>query len=75
MRFSIVHLLIPANDTISRSFDLAMKEIQNAAERDAQDWAQLFDFADPRFVLQDIKTPPGSTLSLVCATWGGESVV
>lgn len=52
-----------------------MKEIQNGAERDAHDWVQLFEFADTRFVLQDIKKPPGSTLSIVCATWDGESIM
>lgn len=52
-----------------------MKQIQNAKERDAEDWAQLFEFADPRFRFEPIVEPQGSTLAIVYATWEGESYV
>lgn len=42
-------------------------------ERDAEDWQQLFDFADPRFKLQAIKKPTESRLSIIHAVWEGES--
>lgn len=54
---------------MSRNLDLAMKEIQNAKERDADDWKKLFEDADPRFKFKGIKTPVGSILSMISATW------
>lgn len=52
-----------------------MKGIQNAKERDATDWAQLFESVDPRFKHLEIKSPPGSFLSLICVTWEGEDTI
>ena len=51
-----------------------MKAIQNAKERDAEDWASLFQAADPRFKLEEISKPPGATLSIIPASWTGEKV-
>lgn len=50
-----------------RTSDLAMKEVQNAEERDADDWAGLFVTADRRFVLRDIIEPEGSDLAIIAA--------
>lgn len=58
----------------SRTFDLGMKAIQNAKERDADDWAFLFDKTDSRFKLQEIKKPREANLSIICATWEGENM-
>jgi hypothetical protein len=49
-----------------------MKGIQNAKERDATDWAQLFESVDPRFKSLEVQTPKGSFLSMICVTWEGE---
>jgi hypothetical protein len=49
-----------------------MKGIQNAKERDATDWVQLFASVDPRFKSLEIKSPKGSFLSMICVTWEGE---
>jgi hypothetical protein len=46
-----------------------MKAIQNAKERDAEDWEHLFKIADPRFKFQGVKKPNGSTLSIIWASW------
>ena len=48
-----------------RAFDLAMKAIQNAKERDAEDWKILFQTADERFKVGEIGKPEGSNLSLI----------
>ncbi|KAJ4288909.1 hypothetical protein N0V90_011250 [Kalmusia sp. IMI 367209] len=64
--------LSPYKQRSARGFDLAMKALQNAKERDAQDWKDLFHNADPRFKLEDIKTPPGATLAIISATWEGK---
>jgi len=46
-----------------------MKGIQNAKERDYDDWRQLFDAADPGFKMQPILKPIASTLSFIYAIW------
>ena len=48
-----------------------MKEIQNAKERDAEDWTRLFKMADCRFLLREIREPEGSDLAIVVAEWVG----
>ena len=37
----------------------------NAVERDTEGWKALFEKADPRLVLKDIATPPGSAQSVM----------
>ena len=49
-----------------------MKEIQNAKERDADDWKQLFQNADPRFKFCGAKKPPLSTLAIMEVSWEGK---
>ena len=46
-----------------------MKEIQNARERSAEDWAGLFKAAHPGLELQSIKRPPRSDLAIIVAQW------
>lgn len=57
---------------------MAMKEIQNGKERDADDWAAVFHMADARFVLKEIRQPEGSDLALIVVEWapgrGGETL-
>ncbi|KAF4628102.1 hypothetical protein G7Y89_g10046 [Cudoniella acicularis] len=60
--------------SINRCHDLYMKGIQNARERDPDDWAQFFESADPRFRFHGVDTPKGSILSFMCATWEGEDM-
>jgi hypothetical protein len=49
--------------------DLTMMEIGNAKERDLDEWKQLFEQADERFVFKGPKMPPGSRLAILEATW------
>ena len=58
---------------MNRSFDLVMKQVQNAKERDASDWARLFHDAHPQFKLQEIITPPSSDLAIIVVLWEGKS--
>jgi hypothetical protein len=46
-----------------------MMEIGNAKERDLDEWKQLFEQADERFVFKSPKMPPGSRLAILEATW------
>ncbi|KAL9620550.1 MAG: hypothetical protein Q9160_004911 [Pyrenula sp. 1 TL-2023] len=64
-------VLSPYAERSARSFDLAMKGIQNAKERDADDWARVFRDCDAGFEFQGIQKPPESTLSFISATWKG----
>jgi hypothetical protein len=50
-----------------------MKEVQNAKERDAEEWATLFAQADPsgKLKFEGVKTPEGSVLSMISAVWTG----
>ncbi|KAF7508286.1 hypothetical protein GJ744_009431 [Endocarpon pusillum] len=52
-----------------RGYDMAMKELQNAKERDAGEWARLFETADPRFFMREIREPAGSDLAIIVAEW------
>ncbi|GAW15863.1 hypothetical protein ANO14919_052850 [Xylariales sp. No.14919] len=54
-----------------RSFDVVMSTIQNAKERDLNEWIGLFRRADERFEFKGATTPPGSQLSLLVAMWRG----
>ena len=59
--------------TKNSNFDLSMKQLLNAKERDAEDWASLFKAADPGFRLQRIQMPKESKLAIVEVIWEGES--
>ena len=50
-----------------------MKQLLNAKERDAEDWAALFKAADSGFRLQRIQMPKESKLAMVEVIWEGES--
>jgi SAM-dependent methyltransferase len=54
-----------------RSFDLVMTSIQNAKERELDDWIELFRKADERFEFQGATCPPGSSHSIIVAVWKG----
>ncbi|KAF3025036.1 hypothetical protein E8E14_014352 [Neopestalotiopsis sp. 37M] len=54
-----------------RSFDLVMTSIQNARERELNDWIALFHEADARFEFEGVTRPPGSNHSLIAAVWKG----
>ncbi|GAW18307.1 hypothetical protein ANO14919_077820 [Xylariales sp. No.14919] len=54
-----------------RGFDLVMTSIQNAKERELEDWVNLFRLADERFEFQGVTQPPGSFNALLVATWRG----
>lgn len=48
----------------SRTFDIHMMALQNAKEREAEDWAWLFRNADPRFHFLGI-----TQLGIIEARW------
>ncbi|KAF4633303.1 hypothetical protein G7Y89_g4822 [Cudoniella acicularis] len=66
-------VLTPYQERSARTQDMVMKQVQNAKERDAEEWATLFKQADPRFKLEDIKKPAGSLNAIICAVWTGEN--
>ncbi|KAF2730279.1 sterigmatocystin 8-O-methyltransferase precursor [Polyplosphaeria fusca] len=67
-------MLSPYKERSARTFDLGMKGIQNAKERDPDDWSLLFRTADARFKLQEIQKPPQANLSIICAAWEGDDM-
>lgn len=48
-----------------------MLELFNAKERERDDWVELFERADSRFVVRSIQKPPGSILSFIEVVWEG----
>ncbi|PQE06070.1 s-adenosyl-l-methionine-dependent methyltransferase protein [Rutstroemia sp. NJR-2017a BBW] len=66
-------VLSPYQEREARAFDLAMKEVQNAKERDEEEWATLFTQADPsgKLKFEGVKTPEGSVMSMISAVWTG----
>lgn len=57
---------------IYSSMDLTMTELQNSHERELDDWAKVFELADPRFKFQGGKHPAGANLWLLVAEWKGD---
>ncbi len=53
--------------------DLTMMEINNAKERDLDEWKTLFDKADSRFIYKGLRQPPGSKLGIIEAVWDNRS--
>ncbi|KAI9685575.1 MAG: hypothetical protein M1822_004433 [Bathelium mastoideum] len=51
--------------------DISMKALNNALERDAEQWKSLFATADPRFNLKEIKTMRRTALAIIIAEWTG----
>ncbi|TVY82551.1 O-methyltransferase gsfB, partial [Lachnellula suecica] len=56
-----------------RTYDIYMKGLANAKERNADEWAQLFKLVDPQFSPCEIQSPEGSVMSIISVTWQGES--
>ncbi|MCJ1319528.1 hypothetical protein MMC15_004864 [Xylographa vitiligo] len=52
-----------------RSLDLCMLSLFNAQERDLDDWAKLFEMADPRFKFLGGKQPEGAVMWILEAVW------
>ena len=48
-----------------------MEEIQNARERSADEWAQLFQDAHPQLQINSIQYPRQPTLAIIVAEWMG----
>jgi hypothetical protein len=51
--------------------DLCMTELQNSHERELDDWAKVFELADPRFEFKGGQRPAGANLWLMVAEWKG----
>ncbi|KAI1424878.1 S-adenosyl-L-methionine-dependent methyltransferase [Xylaria sp. FL1777] len=54
-----------------RGFDLVMTSIQNAKERELEDWVNLLRLADERFEFEGVTQPTGSFNALLVAVWKG----
>lgn len=52
--------------------DLVMKALYNGKERDADEWAMLFQRAGPGFKLKALKQSPRSMNALIEVVWAGE---
>lgn len=48
---------------------MIMFSLFNSHERDADDWATLFQAADPRFGKPKVWIPEGSNLGIIEAVW------
>ena len=46
-----------------------MFSMQNSKERDASDWASLFEQANPRFHMRGVTPLPNSPIALIEAVW------
>lgn len=51
-----------------------MLELQNARERELDDWAKLFEEADKRFKFMGGKQPVGVNLWILEAVWEAEGM-
>ncbi|KAF2264998.1 putative O-methyltransferase [Lojkania enalia] len=52
-----------------RNMDIAMKAVFNSKERSIEDWKELFEKADPRFIYQSADVPAGSNLAIMRLHW------
>ncbi|KAF4989101.1 hypothetical protein FGRMN_9343 [Fusarium graminum] len=52
-------------ERVIRTRDLTMRQVFNAKERGIDDWEALLRAADPRFVLESVRQPEGSNMSLL----------
>lgn len=48
---------------------MTMLELLNARERGEDDYAELFQRADPRFKFLGVRTPKGCRMSIMEAVW------
>jgi hypothetical protein len=58
-------------DRSVRAFDLVMKELCNAKERNIGDWEALLKQADERFEIVEVKRLEGSQLQIMDVEWKG----
>lgn len=61
------------NERVMRMIDMTMKAFNNARERDAETWANLFANADSRFRFKGISVPGSSRMAIVEAEWLGDN--
>lgn len=53
------------------NIDMTMLGLLNATERDAEGWHELFQEADPRFKVTDIKMTPPGLMAIIVVEWQG----
>lgn len=46
-----------------------MMATSNSQERDRNDWGELFQTADPKFKLDEVKRMEGAKLDLIIVRW------
>lgn len=54
---------------------MAMLEIHNGKERDLSDWMQLFEDADGRFKILNVKQPVSSRLGIIEVGWDADGTL
>lgn len=54
---------------LRRAIDVTMLALLNATERDAKRWRELFEEADKRFVVEDIKVVPPGIMAIIEVGW------
>lgn len=62
----------PIDEKIMRSMDLVTLSLLNAQERTEEEFKNLFQEVDARFVFKGVSKPEGSRMSVVEAIWDGE---
>ncbi|KAF2474448.1 S-adenosyl-L-methionine-dependent methyltransferase [Lindgomyces ingoldianus] len=64
-------VLTPYQERPVKLFDMVMKVLFNAKERNETDWRELVQEADERFRVVDVRRPVGSQLGIVVVEWEG----
>jgi hypothetical protein len=62
----------PYFDRSIRTYDITMKALFNAGERDENDWRDLLRRIDERFRVNQIIRPEGSQLQIIEVIWNGD---
>ena len=71
--YDIDAMLVTLVNLLCSNFDLSMKQLMNAKEREMDEWTALFAAADPGFKLKSVEVPEGSKLAVLQIVWEGDS--
>ena len=63
-----------AHQNLHSGLDLQLLGMQNAKERDIDDWTKLLKDADPRFKLEAVNMPPNSLLAMIVVAWEADEM-
>ena len=65
--------LVFADSWINRDSDITMFAMSNSAERDQDEWEELFQTADPKLKLEEVRRIPDAKLDMIIARWEGDA--